>query len=387
MSEENLQRIVFTILGVAALSLAAVLSAGVIRGDLRGSSSSRGGAGLPGFLTSTNLFDADQDHGLVVTADEGRRLLTVSVPAGTVNAAVDLPGRAARIVSTPGGVSVWVTFEDRREIEIYSTTDLSHQATVRPAGGDGDTPEHLTFSENGDTLFVTWQEDERISIYRHEMRELTLLREISADVAAGTAGPVIRNRRATRLYRKERGGNLAAFFPQNGQRLESITVPGGRLQRSAPPVFTADHSVAWALTEEGDLVGIDEAQGTAYRRELGFDAASGHPPVIVGEEPRGLVVRADERGMHRVDLVDIENPSESGSLELASEGVESPIVAMVAAGDGAAVLLTTDGLLVTIDGRSLEVVETAQINDGDEAIRPVATATWTIDEEGNFACF
>jgi len=387
MGETNVQRIVSAVLGVAAVSLVAVLTIGVVRGDVRGGGATRGNSGFGGVLTQTNLFDANQDHGLVVTVDGGRRLLSVTVPDGVVNAAVDLPGRAATIVPTPGGVSVWVTFADRREMEIYSTTDLSHQATVHPEGAAGDTPAHLTFSENGDTLFVTWEQDARISIYRHEMRNLTLLREIPSDDAAGTVGPVVGNRRATRLYRADENGNLAAFFVQNGQRLDSIAVPGGRLLPGMPPVFTADYRAAWALTETGGLVGIDEAQDGAYRRELGFEPAPGHAPVMIGEEPRGLVVRSDERGVHRVDLFDIESPEETGSLGLASEGGESTIVAMVAAGNGAALLLTTDGRLVTIDGRSLELVETAEIRDGDQRIRPGAAAAWTINQEGNFACF
>ncbi|MFW5694729.1 MAG: YncE family protein [Alkalispirochaeta sp.] len=387
MSEDQLQRIVSMVMTAAAVALVIVLGVGVARGDIRPGAGSQGRSGSGGLFAPAHLFDADQEHGLVVAVDGGRRLLSVTVPDGTVNAAVDLPGRAATIVPTPGGVSVWVTFADRREIEIYSTTDLSHQATVRPESGGGNIPASLTFSENGDTLFVTWQEDARISIYRHEMRELTLLREVASDDAAGTAGPVVRNRRATRIYRVEESGNLAAFFVQNGQRLDSISVPGGGAHAEAPPVFTADYTAAWALTETGDLVGIDAAQDRAYRRELDFEPAPGHAPVMVGEEPRGLVVRSDERGVHRVDLLDIENPEESGRVDLASEGVDSTIVAMVAAGNGAALLVTADGALVTIDGRSLELVETAEIRDGDQPIEPRTAAAWTINEEGNFACF
>ncbi|MFW5827703.1 MAG: YncE family protein [Alkalispirochaeta sp.] len=381
MSEKNLQRTVSTILAIGAFSLVGVLIVGVIRGDFSGD----GGSWGP--RVTAPLFEPGQEHGLIVTADGGQRLLSLSVPDGTVNAAVDLPGRAATIVPTPGGVSVWVTFADRREIEIYSTADLSHQATLRPEGGGGGTPASLTFSENGDTLFVTWQEDARISIYRHDMRELTLIREVSADDAAGTVGPVVRNRRATWIYRVEESGNLAAFFVQNGQRLDSISVPGGGAHAEAPPVFTADYTAAWALTETGDLVGIDAAQDRAYRRELDFQPARGHPPVMVGEEDRGLVERSGEQGVHRVNLFDIENPEESGRVDLASEGVDSTIVAMVAAGNGAALLVTADGTLVTIDGRSLELVETAEIRDGDQPIQPRTAAAWTINEEGNFACF
>lgn len=387
MTEQNLQRVVRAILVVSTAIVVGVLSFGVIRGDLLRDAAPGGVFGSPSLHSSGNLFDPNQEHGLLLLADDQSRLLTVSVPAGDVKGSVNLPGRASAVVPTPGGVSVWVTFEGRAEVEIYSTTDLAHQATVLPEGGDGDTPEALTFSENGDTLFVTWRDSERISIYRHDMRELTLMREIPAADAAGTMGPIIRNRRATRLYRVESEGNLAAFFTQNGQRLESIGVAGGALQPSAAPVFTEDYAVAWALTAAGDLVGIDEAAEIAYLHELDFDPAPGHPPVIFGEEPRGLVVRSDERGVYGIDLLDIQNPEKVEHLELASVDVEGRIVSIVAAGNGAALLLTTNGRLVTIDGHSSTVVETAEIRPEGEPIQPERGVAWAINEEGNFACF
>lgn len=388
MTEQNLQRVIRAILVVATTVLAVVLGVGVFRGELHGAAASGGLFDSSGGRAAADLFDPAQDQGLLLLADDGRRLLTVSVPGGEVTGAVDLPGRAAAIVPTPGGVSVWVTFTNRQEIEIYDTTELTHQATVRPEGGAGDTPGHLTFSENGDTLFVTWQETERISIYRHEMRELSLRREIPATDASGTAGPVLRNRRATRLYRADLSGDLAAFFALNGQRLESIEIPGGGLQPDAPPVFTDDSTAAWAITADGELVGIDEAEATAHRHEVNFPPALGNSPVVIrGQETRGLVVQSDERGVHRVDLFDIQNPVESGHLEPASLDGEERIVSLVAAGNGGALLLTSEGRLITIDGRSLTVVETAEIREEGEPIRPERAVVWAINEEGNFACF
>jgi hypothetical protein len=387
MTEQNLQRGVFAILVIATVTLVGVLAVGVVQGQLRGAPDSGIAGRFAGAASSSELFTADQDHGLLVLANDARRLLTVSVPTGDVQSATDLPGRAVTITPTPGGVSVWVSFENRPEIEVYSTTDLTHQATVLPAGGSGSIPATLTFSENGDTLFVTWREEARVSIYRHEMRELTLMREITSADAAETTGRVIRNRRATRLYRFEEDGNLATFFAQNGQRLQSIGIPGDGIQSAVPPVFAADYTVAWAVSETGDLIGIDVTTETAHVHQMGFEAAPDFQPVMIGEEPWALVVRADRRGVHRIDLADSENPSASATVDLASVGVDGRIVSAIPAGNGAALLLTDGGHLVTVDGSTLSVVEATDIRDQAEPIQPIQAVAWSIEEDGNFACF
>lgn len=382
MSSTTTERVITSIMALAALSLIGVLALGTVRGDLQ-----TGAVGI-GFASSQALFDTGQEQGLVIATDGGRTLIAVSLPDGGVSAGVELPGRATSIVPTPGGVSVWVSFADRREIEVYSTVDLTLQATLLPAGGDGLTPEHLTFSENGDTLSITWREDPRISVYRHQMRELTLLQEIAPDVAAATAGPVIRNRRATRLFRVEESGGLAAFFPQNGQRLESIPAPGDRLQIAAPPVFTADYTAAWAVTSTRGLARIDIAQKTAHQHMLDLEMASDHPPVLTGDALHMLVIGRNRRGVHRLNLSDTGPPLAAGERSVIPEDQEeTSIVTMVAAGTAAALILTTDGRLTVLDTRSLEVADTVQIQYADRPIDPVLAAAWEINTEGSFACF
>ncbi len=472
------QQVVYAILGVSALTLLSALGWGIATGALSAGGAAEGRAaeggasgsdGGPTALlgTSRGSFDNGGDRGnqgILVLSDGGTRLQSVHVPGGTVAAEVTLPGQARAMVPTPGGVSVWVTFEDRGEIEVYSTTDLEHEATIDPpppengngeaadggsdseagsgeaadgggrdggGGGPGQRrgpPEHLTFSETGETLFVTWAESSTISVYRHEMRELTFRDEIDAE---GTEGPVFRNRRATRLFRRDEDGGLAVFFAQNGQRMGRVE--GTHFAEDPTLTFSADYTEAWGSTSAGNVVGMDEATSTAV--VASNEVAPGHAPVLPEGGGTAVYVGERERGIVALDTSGIEISEATGGdaaatagdattdagneiaslpqvqqLELSdTAGISARRVASLAhTDDGALVVVTTRGELVTVDPSTFEVVSVAEVGSGDDDAGaaggaggsagdgaddgaaggvPERVVAWSVKEDGNFACF
>ncbi|MFP3960448.1 MAG: YncE family protein, partial [Spirochaetaceae bacterium] len=412
MSEQAVQRITTAILTLAAAVLAGVLLAGVLDGRLaprsgpgsvRGSQSAGSSRGDPAADAQSGaadapLFNDGGEEGLLVLADNRTRLVNVSLPSGEVTASVRLPAAARSVVTTPGGVSAWITFEDRTAMEVYTTGDLTHEATVTPEGAESDAPAHLTFNENGDTLFVTWAQREAVSVYRHDMRELSLLRQFSTEE---TRGPVLRDRRATRVYRLDRDGTVISFFARNGERLD--THEGIAFAAETSPAFDPAFAALWGADTDGQAAGLDIRSGAVNRLE---DTATEEkenavttdmPPVFVEQSGRAIFATAERDGILLVSVDPPEGAVVEGQVKLSdlSEVTGNRITALAEAGNGAVLLVTDDGELVLVNGRTTELHSVTSLHQQaggpegsigaeDGITRAVA---WQVQEEGNFACF
>jgi len=177
------------------------------------------------------------DGGVLALSSDGREIAVLSPFDGELLGIIELEHEASRITPTPGGVSVFVSFVGRDELRVYSTTEYELQETI---SFDGRVPEHLLFSENGETLFVSYLDVPVISVFNHSMRTLDLSFEFEL---AGSYGPVYRNRRATRLYRATPDG-LAVVFAANGEVIETLAVSAAELG------FNRDYSHIWALESD-----------------------------------------------------------------------------------------------------------------------------------------
>jgi hypothetical protein len=254
-------------------------------------------------------------------------------------------------------VSVWVTFRDRQAIEVYTTSDLSPQASIEPPGAVEGIPEHLTFSENGDRLFITWADRDVISVYRHDQRRLSLAREITA---AGTTGPVLRDRRASRIYRMNNAGELVEFFARNGERISVHERPAFLPAQAA-------------------------AVGPEIRTVQGINAEAPATPAS-SEYPRALPAREDG------DIAVLRGPSRIETYSLreladAKDARGSRPAAVTSAGNGAVVVATDAGELLIIDGRSMEPVSVAEPSAETPTGGFAELIPWRVETSGNFACF
>lgn len=205
------------------------------------------------------------EGGVLALSADGREIAVVSPFDGELLGTIELEYEAAQIMPTPGGVSVFVSFRDREELRVYSTTEYELQETI---SFDGRVPEYLLFSENGDTLFVSYVDVPVISVFNHSMRNLDLSFEFEVD---GSYGPLHRNRRATRLYRATPAG-LAVIFAANGQVIETLALSAAELG------FNPDYTHIWALESE-----VIPAAGMSVRSE-----SRAGVPVLVEERTSSL---------------------------------------------------------------------------------------------------
>lgn len=406
------QLIIQSIIGISAAVLIAVLAAGIVDGRLLPGASDRASAlDSPFFGGSSGSFDDDSERGVLLVSQDGYTIRSVDPADGTTNAEITLENRIRSVVPTPGGVSVWLTFEDRPGMQVYSTTDLEHEATIEPEGSEDRVAEHLLFSENGDTLFVTWQDSDNISVYRHQMRELSLRMEIEAE---GTRGPVYRNRRATRLFRATEDGDIALFFAQNGQRIG--TIAGLDLAEAPSLAFNSNHTEAWAATSSGRLAAFSEQESTGGIVDTS-GVAAGIPPVFfdrdnravfVGNSQRSLMVfevnqaspsgpggqesdgrlgSLEPRSQRGIDGIEVASFAESAHSQAAGdEDLErARVIALLDGGSGRIIAVTDNGILLHFDANALEPVSAFKPagNDG----RFAQAVMWTIQAGGNFACF
>ncbi|MFP4644454.1 MAG: YncE family protein [Spirochaetales bacterium] len=389
-----------TIMALSALILTGVLAYGVYDGSLAPGAAERRTAGptsSDGSSGSAGAFgDAPDEHGVLTVSDDRRVLRSFEGDSFTSDesdgpqAEVELPGRASSIEPTPGGVSVWVSYEDRAEIDVFSTASLEHEASIEPPGADGRRPEHLAFSGNGQTLFVTWSDHDDISVYGHEMRELSERLTIEAE---GTVGPVHPNRRATRLYRATEEGSIAVFFAQNGQRV-------GEIRPDEPAVgatlaFSDDHSLLWGVSEDRSVFAVDEAEASAHTGAVEVSADRAPAAAWSGEsgitgDGRAVFVSEDATALEVVSVSDItsEASDSGGRVELSDmDGIEGGRVAHAAkSGTGTVLLVTDAGDTAEVDPAESVVRSTGSLSEGSaDSINLVAS--YAIRRDGNFACF
>ncbi len=385
MTDRQIQTTVQALVLTSLVVVAAVLGWGVVDGRLwpgaaqarAGQTSAAQAAGSTGSFAAPGTVD-----GLVLVSADGGALAVVDPATGAVRAERELSRRVRSVTPTPGGVSVWVTYADSPEIDVFDTTLLEREATVNPPGGAGRTPEFLTFSDTGEVLFVTWAESEVISAYTHRMRELTLRGEYDA---AGTQGPVIRNRRASRVFRHDaESDGFAVFFAQNGQRMGTIGVDAADRVASATVAagFDADYShLLVGLGSDGDARVIAERDGATVELSavrLSLDLA----PVPLGADTNVLAAVGHDRT--QVYLIDAGEQS-----VISQHTMPGPVAGLARRGDGSIALLTETGALYALPaGRSAEPAARGTIPLSGRFGEGVGqVAGFSIQPQGNFACF
>ncbi len=355
------------VMTIAALTLVSVLAWGVVSGGL--------GTGAAGPTRAAGRADTTQTpedlEGGVLVLDSERERIQVHDPVrGAKLGEMRLDRPVATMTPTPGGVSVFVAFDGESELEVYSTTEYNHQTTLELASGPASrlageerTPEHLVFSENGDTLFVTWKDSNVVSVYSHAMLELELQTEFEIP---GGYGPLYRNRRATRLYRRTPDG-LAVAFARNGEIIETIATEGEHWR------FDPSYTHLWGVDPDGGVWLIEERSLEARRVEAPPAAATA--PVIPAGTATAFLLAADGEAVHAFDA--------RAGREL--ETIELPAAAerLADSGSGDFWALGPGGEVTVIDPGSRTVRERYAL----EGVRPVAVVPSIVQREGSFACF
>jgi len=331
------------------------------------------------------------EGGVLALSSNGRQIAVLSPFDGELLGSIALEHEASQITPTPGGVSVFVSFVDREEVRIYSTTEYELQEVV---SFPGRVPDHLLFSENGDSLFVSYDDVPVISVFNHSMRSLDLSFEFELP---GSHGPVYRNRRATRLYRATPAG-LATIFAANGEVIETLPVSPAVLG------FNPDYTHIWALeTDLSPAVGmslrsesrsgvpllVDERSGSMSR----IDAVVTAGPVFVtagGEHSGSDNAAFLSESRNAVLFFDSRTGEQQGELEL-------PFAAekLLDSGVGTIWAVGADGSLAVIDpvresvrqpGRGPSTLAAAG-NGGEQLDGARMLVTSVVQSEGNFACF
>lgn len=382
MNERQIQTIVQALLLGSLLVVAAVLGWGIVDGRLRpGAAQVRAGGGQSSGLPtgSTGSFSsAGTVDGLVMLSAEGLALAVVDPASGELRAQRALSRQVRALTPTPGGVSVWVTYVDSPEIDVFDTTALEREATVIPPGGGGRTPEYLTFSDTGELLFVTWAESDVVSAYTHSMRELSLRGEYDA---SGTTGRIVRNRRASRLFRRDTSeGGFGVFFAQNGQRMGTV----GEGSSAQPVAVGFDGRYEYLLVGSGgteDAVVVSERDGSA-RAIAGVRLSAEVRPRAVSVDSN-LVAALSHDG-ERVVIVDAAQAAVVAEHELPGR-----IAGLHVLGNGHMVLIAETGALFRIEPDnpgSPVLVGTVSLPSGF-ADGVGAVSGFSIQPQGNFACF
>lgn len=297
---------------------------------------------------------------LLHEVDGSHTLSAVSLATGRTSASVALDRRPHRIVPTPGGVSAFVLWPDSNTITVYDTKTLEVQ---REFALDGVVrADDLSFSPTGEQVYVVDGDGTSVVEFRHLRLELTENRRMQL---SGT-GPVLTNRRATRLYRTGPEG-VHVFFAQTGDLIETY-----RAALDGGVRFDAGYAALWGMDPEGRPVAIDERSGTvsAPRVSLAVTAAS----AASAAGPTVAYLAADGGS---VSLVDPAAP-ERGDVLVELPGVFRFVVA---AGPGPIWTVSEAGELWTISGSSVRPAGTAALGG------VVAAVAAPVDRAGSFACF
>lgn len=349
-------------MAAATLALAAVLVWGVADGRI--SASLGGAAGAAGAGGGGRAASGGPVEGGVLALSQDRREIVVLHPDdGSVRGRISLEAEAAGITPTPGGVSVFVTYAERPVITVHSTTDYELQERIELGAG---VPEDLTFSENGSTLFVTYRESDTVSVFSHSMRKLS---EPYHFEVPGGRGAVVRNRRATRLYRQT-GDGLAVIYAQNGAVIEEIDVEARHWR------FNSGFTHLWGIGADGRARMVAERSGriTVLPQRLRAEAGAG-AIAVTGSERRVLLLREGGREALAVD-------GRSGK-ELFSVALPFAAERLTVNGAGAVWAVGADGRIAVIDTRAEAV--TASYRTAPAGVSELALSI--VQQEGNFACF
>ncbi len=352
-------RVLLIPLGVVAI-VAVLILASAWRGGGFGFSTVDTAALAPARLT------LDGSLLLLREADGSFELVAVSLGSRERLAAAQLDRRPLRIVPTPGGVSAFVLWPDTNRVTVFDTETLEVQRDFTLDGVSR--PTELSFSPNGEQVFVVDGDGSEVVEYRHQRLELTEIRRM---VLAGF-GPVLTNRRATRLYRATPEA-IRVYFAQTGDLVETYSVATGGVRlaslQAADLRFDADYTALWGVDETGKPVVVDERTGRIASPSNAV-ALSGAP--AAGE--RVGFLSTDGRSVVRV------NPREPDRVEAT---VDLPQTALTVVAPHAALLwaITGEGSIVDVSGASARAVADLELPGIVEAISS------PVDRGGSFACF
>ena len=315
---------------------------------------------------SGDLEGEDLEGGVLVQDERADTIWVFDPVTGDRRGEIAVARPFLEMVPTPGGVSVFTVVEGAAELEVYSTTEYHHEATIELESerlGAGAQPEHLLFSENGDTLFVTWRNSPVVSVYSHSMRELSLRHEFEIPESSG---PLLRNRRATRLYRSTPDGP-AVVFARNGELLETI---------SASPAawrFNSGYTHLWGVDEHGGVQLVEERTSRLAQPDLP-SAAEGEPVFASGAETAFVL----SSGGRRVAAFESRTGRLIREIELPSAATH-----LVSSGAGTVWAVDEHGEVSVIDPSVPALQERFALQDAV----PKTVVSSIVQREGSFACF
>ncbi len=296
---------------------------------------------------------------LLREADGSFELVAVGLASREVLASVALDRRPSRIVPTPGGVSAFVLWPDSNRVTVYDTGTLEVQRDVALDGVSR--PIELSFSPTGEQVFVVDGDGGGVVEYRHLRLELTENRRMEL---AGS-GPVLTNRRATRLYRVSPQA-VSVYFAQTGDLVETYPAAGMRPEGLR---FDASYTALWGVDAAGNPFAVDERSGRVSLTDV---AEAFRPGPAAGE--RVAFLSADGRSVVTV------SPREPERVEAT---VELPQEALTVVAPDSSVFwaITADGAILDVSGAPARPIADLELPGIVEAVSS------PVDRGGSFACF
>ncbi|GAB6090476.1 YncE family protein [Spirochaeta dissipatitropha] len=324
-------------------------------------SSASGSANAPMAAAAQELEEAAfaSEGAVFLARQNSTELIAIDIASSEIAAVIELPAAARGIVSTPGGVSVFVFFENSGKIQVYSAETFELQTVIQTSA---DSIGALSFSPNGDRVYI--DSGDNLIEYRHSMLELSDPR--SSELGSGQGAPIL-NRRGTRLYRGgERG--ISVLFAQTLQEIELIDTP------VLYPVFEPGYSEIWGVkAEQNTLVAFSVDERTGNVRVHGTQGVSPGVPVVSNrisylDENRSSLLQYVPRSAN-VQEIDLEHE-----------------IQHITRGPGQSVwAISSDGEIITVDNGRVSSVHRPENHGLLQEISLVATAV--IRRDGSFACF
>ena len=291
-------------------------------------------------------------------------LVAVSLASRERLSAVELDRRPLRIVPTPGGVSAFVLWPDSNRVTVFDTETLEVQRDFTLDGVSR--PTELSFSPTGEQVFVVDGDGSEVVEYRHQRLELTETRRM----ALAGSGPVLTNRRATRLYRATPEAILV-YFAQTGDLVETYPVAGLRATGAGTHGlrFDATYTALWGVDGSGRPVAVDERSGGVS--SPGVTDALGPAPAA-GERVAYLSV--DGRSVVTVDPREPDRVAATVDLQHTAFAVVAPDPALLWA-------ISADGVILDVSGTVARPIAELDLSGIVEAVPS------PVDRGGSFACF